>query len=283
MMRPVNASTQTPPPEPSDDRFFYAFVGFWVLMCVGYILFCWLVIAIVILLVAPWVSLLHGGLGTHSSFHWAVSPGPGSLAWRGGACATVMLALIFNPWGWIQHTRNFLRGRGSEDGAGSAGDSDARVHSETHPGTESEEIADRTEDQAHAGTQSVESNARVLALTTGSFLVLLIGLIGIFAGTDMQAAHDHLHGAAQCFSVGLQQPGHSVRGKLRAWDALYFTTGNLTTAGTGLIAPLSTSCRAITTVQTAIGSIVILLGIGGLVTRLLESPLVASGQRSRRL
>jgi hypothetical protein len=277
----VNASPQTPPPEPSGDGF-YAFVGFWLLMCAGYILFCWVLIVIATLLITPWVSLLHGGLSTHSAFYWAVSPRPWSLALRGGVCAAVMLALIFNPSGWIQRTRaQLVRDSSSGESAKSAADTDARARSETHPQAKSEETQGDTEDRAHAETQSVESNLRVLALTTGSFLVLLVALIGIFAGTDMQAAHDHLHGAAQCFSVGLQQPGHSARGQLRAWDALYFTTGNLTTAGTGLIAPLSTSCRAITTVQMAIGTTVILLGIGGLVTRLLQYPLFASGQRSR--
>jgi hypothetical protein len=272
---PVNSSPQTQPTEPSGDRRFWrrlvsavvniVYVG--IIVLVLYILLS----LIGSLLVTPWVSLLDGGLSKHDDYYWAVNPAAWSLAWRGGVCAAAMLALIFNPSGWIQRTRATLeQGPRSRESAESSGNTDGRARAETHAETANEETQDGPKDQAPADTQTVRGKM-ILALRTGSFLVLLIALIGIFAGTDMQAAHDHLHGATQCFSVGIPNRDGSVDGQLHAWDALYFTTGNMTTAGTGSIAPLSTSCRALTTVQTGIGTTVILLGIGGLLTRLLQS------------
>jgi hypothetical protein len=287
---PVNSSPQTQPTEPSGDRCFCRRLVSAVVNVVyaGIIVLVLLIVLSLIgsLLVTPWVSLLDGGLSEHDDYYWAVNPAAWSLAWRGGVCAAAMLALIFNPSGWIQRTRaTFEQGPRSRESAESSGNTDGRARAETHAETANEETRDGPGGQAPADTQADRGNlssAMILALMTGSFLVLLIALIGIFAGTDMQAAHDHLHGAMQCFSVGIPHPDGSVDGQLHAWDALYFTTGNMTTAGTGSIAPLSTSCRALTTVQTGIGTTVILLGIGGLLTRLLQSPLIAGGQRSQR-
>jgi hypothetical protein len=281
----VNSSPQTQPEESWGD--FLGCLGFWTLLCAGFLVFINSFFLICILVITPWVSLFKGGISKAGGFYWAVTPTAGSLAWRGGLFAAAMLALIFSPGGWIQRTRaKLLQDPRSGESAESSGNMDGRGRSETHTETANEETQGGPEDQAPAETQAVRGNlssAMVLAGMTGSFLVLLIVLIGIFAGTDMQAAHDHLHGAMQCFSVGLQHRDGSVDGQLHTWDALYFTTGNLTTAGTGSIAPLSTSCRALTAVQTGIGTTVILLGIGGLLTRLLQSPLIGGGQRSQRV
>lgn len=261
--------------EPWYARYFWWLVLSWPLIA-SYNL------TVVILLVTPWVSLFQRGLSTHSDWYWAVAPRPGYLAGRAGICAAAMLAIVFGPWGWIQRTR-----AGHLQSAPSGGSAPAitpmQSQARSDPQTETARASGSGQSHAHAETQSAGSRSRdamVLVRTTAIFLLLLIALIGVFAGTDMQAAHDHPSGASdQCFSVGLQHRDGSVGGQLRTWDALYFATGTLTTAGTGSIAPLSTRCRGMVTVQTAIGATVILLGIGGVVTRLLQSPLLTGERR----
>jgi hypothetical protein len=82
-----------------------------------------------------------------------------------------------------------------------------------------------------------------------TFTVAIVVLVGIFAGTDRQAAHDHPTGPSQCFSSGIPDKTGRATGELDKSDALYFTVGNLTTAGTGSVAPISSSCRAMTAIQ----------------------------------
>lgn len=104
----------------------------------------------------------------------------------------------------------------------------------------------------------------------GFFLLGLLVLACLFAATDLQAAHDHAAGISQCFAAGPTRAIGSVPGVLRSSDAMYFAIGNLTTAGTGQVAPLSSGCRALVAWQTAIGAVVILFGVGAVITHVLR-------------
>jgi hypothetical protein len=103
-----------------------------------------------------------------------------------------------------------------------------------------------------------------------TFMVAVVLLLGIFAGMDRHAAHDHPNGTAHCFSTGVRDKSGNPQGELDMANAMYFAIGNLTTAGTGTVVPTSSSCRAMTATQTAIGALVILVGVGGLVDVVLD-------------
>jgi hypothetical protein len=111
-----------------------------------------------------------------------------------------------------------------------------------------------------------------------TFAVAVVLLLGIFAGMDRQGAHDHPKGGAQCFSTGVLDKSGNPQGELDMANAMYFTLGNLTTAGTGTVVPTSPSCRAMTATQTAIGALVILVGVGGLVDVVLDYRRRKAGQ-----
>jgi hypothetical protein len=100
-----------------------------------------------------------------------------------------------------------------------------------------------------------------LALTVALFV-----LVGQLASTDVQAASMNPSGPYQCFYTN----GVGSTGKLSKYDALYFTLGTLTTAGTGNVAPTSQVCRNLVGEQTFIGAVVILLGVGGLLSRVMQ-------------
>jgi ketosteroid isomerase-like protein len=111
-----------------------------------------------------------------------------------------------------------------------------------------------------------------------ALILPLFWLIGMFAATDRQAASAHPTEPMQCFGVRMVSHGH-VSGALSLQDALYFTVGNLTTAGTGSVQPISTTCRALVTEQTAIGAVAILLGVGGALWRIFQHPAVIGSRR----
>ena len=95
-----------------------------------------------------------------------------------------------------------------------------------------------------------------------SLAIPLFWLITMFAATDRQAAAID---PSKCFSVHGQ-----TRGPLTAVDALYFTVGNFTTAGTGSLTPESPTCRAMVAYQTGIGAVAILLGVAGVLWRITQ-------------
>lgn len=96
----------------------------------------------------------------------------------------------------------------------------------------------------------------------GSAVVIGIAqLVGAFAAAYSQAYRDHHHPPHMCFDGG---PVHHL-------DAIYFTIGTLTTAGTGTLQPVSHLCRSIAAVQMVTGLGVIGLGVGGLVAHLVKS------------
>src|SRR4051812_10209335 len=140
--------TASPPPEESDA--FPGCLAFWTAMCVAWSTFVTIALVILICLVAPWVSLFQGGLDTHDSFHWAVSPGPVSLAVRGGLCAIAMLAIVFMPSGWVQRTRELVRPSSGEEGGQLDGNADAGPGSATHAEPMSDKPAGVEETQIDA-------------------------------------------------------------------------------------------------------------------------------------
>jgi hypothetical protein len=128
------------------------------------------------------------------------------------------------------------------------------------------EMPESLREDAKVGLDNVSS----LFLVLLSFLYAVLVLVCLFAATDLQAAHDHLTGPSQCFGVGPYGVTRLTPGGLTASDALYFAIGNLTTAGTGLVAPLSSGCRALVAWQTAIGAVVILFGAGAVASILIQ-------------
>jgi hypothetical protein len=200
------------------------------------------------LIVAPWVMLLWTGPsepgGDIFDFYWTVSPEPWWLAVRAGICVAGVLVLVFNPRNWIGKTRDVLKGEyRTPDPA------DAHL---------TEATPTETEPSLQLG--AVEQLAQAVAL----FIALLTVTVGVFAGTDYQAAHDHPD-PPSCFVNGNQAV--IPTGHLSSSDAFYFAVGNLSTAGTGSLAPVSSTCRALVTWQTLMGALLILFGIGGFLIR----------------
>jgi hypothetical protein len=123
------------------------------------------------------------------------------------------------------------------------------------------------------------SGLKVGSLVLGIFLLGVVVLVCLFAATDLQAAHDHAVGLSQCFAAGPAAAGGSIPGVLHSSDALYFTIGNLTTAGTGQVTPLSSSCRALVAWQTAIGTIVVLFGVGAVIAHMMRTDTTKSSAK----
>jgi tetratricopeptide (TPR) repeat protein len=99
-------------------------------------------------------------------------------------------------------------------------------------------------------------------------IVALVILCGLFACADFQASRRDPSGRYQCFLEN--GTGSSVA--LTSLDALYFTVGNFTTAGTGGVQPVSQFCRRVVIWQTVLGALVVLLGIGGVLWRVMTRP-----------
>jgi hypothetical protein len=101
----------------------------------------------------------------------------------------------------------------------------------------------------------------------GFGLSLVLILIGVFSALYLQAAHDHVSGAGACFApvAGLSGEHPAI---VHHWDAIYFSVGLLTTAGTGSLQPLSTSCRELATAQMVLDFTLLAVAVTTLIARL---------------
>jgi hypothetical protein len=100
-----------------------------------------------------------------------------------------------------------------------------------------------------------------------SLLVLTV-FVGTFSYVDGEAAHK----SRECFGYapsGKTQTVTAVRVDPR--DAIYFTIGTLTTAGTGSLVPTSESCRALVSIQMVFGFVLIGIGVSGVASAITES------------
>lgn len=106
-----------------------------------------------------------------------------------------------------------------------------------------------------------------LLVLVGFGVSLVLVLIGAFSALYLQAAHDHISGASACFG-----PVPGLKGEhppvVHHWDVLYFSVGVLTTAGTGSLQPLSTSCRELATVQMVLDFTLLAVAVTVLISRL---------------
>jgi Ion channel len=95
--------------------------------------------------------------------------------------------------------------------------------------------------------------ASVAGLVTG-FAAVIVVLVVFYAGFYPEAVR---------FSNGCFSAAH-----LSHLSAVYFAVGTLTTAGTGALSAKSDLCRTLVTSQTVLGSVLVFVGLAGLVTRL---------------
>jgi hypothetical protein len=98
---------------------------------------------------------------------------------------------------------------------------------------------------------------RPTALAAG-FAFIAGGFVSAFAAIYVQLSHD--------------SPGSCFSAPLTKLDAIYFTLGTLSTAGTGDLAAVSEQCRAIVSAQLVAGFVVVTIAVAGLVSRLLSDP-----------
>ena len=101
------------------------------------------------------------------------------------------------------------------------------------------------------GKETLESPAALVA----AFAVILAGFVGAFAAIYVQLSHDY---SASCFGAPITK-----------LDAVYFTLGTLSTAGTGDLTAVSEQCRAIVSAQLVAGFVIVGTGVAGLVSRLM--------------
>ena len=92
----------------------------------------------------------------------------------------------------------------------------------------------------------------------GHSLLVAVLFVGVFATGYMREAK----GDSACFS----EKG------VKALDAVYFTVGTLTTAGTGSLTPKSIPCRRLATYQMVLGVGLLGLGVGGVVAVIRDEP-----------
>jgi hypothetical protein len=88
-----------------------------------------------------------------------------------------------------------------------------------------------------------------------TFALILAGFVGAFAAIYVQLSHDS---SGSCFGAPITK-----------LDAVYFTLGTLSTAGTGDLAAVSEQCRAIVSAQLVAGFVMVSIAVAGLVGRLL--------------
>lgn len=98
-------------------------------------------------------------------------------------------------------------------------------------------------------------NVRASAYNVLAFATLYAALIGTYATTYLELAHNY----RRCFGQ-----------RLTHVEALYFTVTTFTTTGFGDITAKSPGCRLIVASQTLVGLVVITLAIAALVARLLR-------------
>lgn len=95
----------------------------------------------------------------------------------------------------------------------------------------------------------------------GAFVLFeVLALVAIFSAAYVQAFREHSTGYLACFTV------HSFS----HLDALYFTVGTLSTAGTGTIMPASQFCRGIVTIEMLVGVGVLGVLIAGVAAQLVS-------------
>lgn len=94
-------------------------------------------------------------------------------------------------------------------------------------------------------------------------------VVVLFSALYIQAAHDYPRGSNRCFALttsgvtGALQPA-----RMHQWDALYFTIGTLTTAGTGALQPASQFCRRLVTLQMIVDFVILAVVVTVVVARL---------------
>jgi hypothetical protein len=88
-----------------------------------------------------------------------------------------------------------------------------------------------------------------------TFALIMAAFVGVFAAIYVQLSHD--------------SSGACLGGRITKLDAVYFTLGTLSTAGTGELTAVSQQCRGIVSVQLVAGFVLVTVAIAGLVSRLL--------------
>jgi voltage-gated potassium channel len=88
------------------------------------------------------------------------------------------------------------------------------------------------------------------------FALFVAAFVGEFAAIYVQLSHD---APQSCFSAPLTK-----------LDAIYFTLGTLSTAGTGDLTVVSEPCRAMVSVQLVTGFVMVTIAVSGLVSRLMH-------------
>jgi len=104
-------------------------------------------------------------------------------------------------------------------------------------------------------------SARRWVAALGAFVLFeVLVIVAVFAAAYVQAFREHSTGHLACFTA------HSFS----HLDALYFTVGTLSTAGTGTIAPASQFCRGLVTIQMIVGVGVLGVLIAGVAAQLMS-------------
>lgn len=180
---------------------------------------------VVVLALAGWVILAIGPISSRNSMYFLVDPN--RLSVNGAIFTAAILMIVFAP-SW------------QKPGVNHDGPNDSAV-------VEFLSIFLPRRLRGAIDDASTAMSIPVALLWVG---VLFVALLGIFAAADLEAFQ-----IGGCF--------HGVDGRANTTNAMYFTIGDLTTAGTGSVYPLSNTCRAMTAWQTGFGTAVILLGLSG--------------------
>jgi len=106
------------------------------------------------------------------------------------------------------------------------------------------------------GIVFVKSTLTDPAALLATFAFILAGFVGAFAAIYVQLSHDS---PGSCFSAPVTKV-----------DAIYFTLGTLSTAGTGDLTVVSEQCRAIVSAQLVAGFVMVTIAVAGLVSRLMH-------------
>ncbi len=102
---------------------------------------------------------------------------------------------------------------------------------------------------------------RLLAGFAAAVVFEVLEVVALFSAGYVQAFREHSTGSLACFTAH----------HFSHLDALYFTVGNLSTAGTGTIAPASQFCRGIVTLQLLVGIGVLGVIVAGVTAQLARS------------
>jgi ion channel len=94
------------------------------------------------------------------------------------------------------------------------------------------------------------------AALAAAFALIAGGFVSAFAAIYVQLSHD--------------SPGSCFNAPVTKLDAIYFTLGTLSTAGTGDLTVVSEQCRAIVSAQLVAGFVMATIAVAGLVSRLMH-------------